>query len=210
MSRSPGTTAARARRRFPSLRGYAVGIGPGRNAANSSAEPTCGPHRGAGGWSDQDWARCGRCALLGADEFGFATAPLVVGLHHDGKCHLNTCPVGVATQDPELRKEVHGSARTRGQLFFFVAEEVREIMGLARRALVQRADRAQRSTRYSQRHRALEGQGTGLLARVPPHAAMPKEFARYHVESQDHGLEGALDNQLIIRRPRRWSRKRKW
>jgi glutamate synthase (NADPH/NADH) large chain len=68
-------------------------------------------------------------ALLGADEFGFATAPLVAsGCIMMRKCHLNTCPVGVATQDPELRKRFTGQPEHVINFFFFVAEEVREIM----------------------------------------------------------------------------------
>ena len=68
-------------------------------------------------------------ALLGADEFGFATAPLVVeGCLMMRKCHLNTCPVGIATQDPELRKRFKGEPKHVVNYFFFVAEEVREIM----------------------------------------------------------------------------------
>ena len=68
-------------------------------------------------------------ALLGADEFGFATAPLVVeGCIMMRKCHLNTCPVGVATQDPELRKKFTGQPEHVVNYFFFVAEEVRELM----------------------------------------------------------------------------------
>jgi len=68
-------------------------------------------------------------ALLGADEFGFATAPLVVeGCIMMRKCHLNTCPVGVATQDPELRKRFTGQPEHVVNYFFFVAEEVRELM----------------------------------------------------------------------------------
>lgn len=68
-------------------------------------------------------------ALLGADEFGFATAPLVVeGCLMMRQCHLNTCPVGIATQDPELRKRFKGKPSSVVNYFFFVAEEVREIM----------------------------------------------------------------------------------
>ena len=68
-------------------------------------------------------------ALLGADEFGFATAPLVVeGCIMMRKCHLNTCPVGVATQDPVLRKKFAGQPEHVVNYFFFVAEEAREIM----------------------------------------------------------------------------------
>ena len=67
--------------------------------------------------------------MLGADEFGFATAPLVVeGCIMMRKCHLNTCPVGVATQDPELRKRFSGQPEHVVNFFFFVAEEAREIM----------------------------------------------------------------------------------
>jgi len=71
-------------------------------------------------------------ALLGADEFGFSTAPLVVeGCLMMRKCHLNTCPVGVATQDPELRKKFQGQPEHVINYFFFVAEELREIMAQA-------------------------------------------------------------------------------
>ena len=67
--------------------------------------------------------------MLGADEFGFATAPLVVGgCIMMRKCHLNTCPVGVATQDPELRKRFSGQPEYVINFFFFIAEEAREIM----------------------------------------------------------------------------------
>src|SRR5205807_8475604 len=76
-------------------------------------------------------------AMLGADEFGFATAPLIaVGCIMMRKCHLNTCPVGVATQDPVLRKRFTGQPEHVINYFFFVAEELREIMaGLGLRSL---------------------------------------------------------------------------
>lgn len=68
-------------------------------------------------------------ALLGADEFGFATAPLVAsGCIMMRKCHLNTCPVGIATQDPILRKKFSGKPEAVVNFFFFIAEEVRQIM----------------------------------------------------------------------------------
>jgi hypothetical protein len=99
-------------------------------------------------------------ALLGADEFGFATAPLVVeGCIMMRKCHLNTCPVGVATQDPVLRKKFSGKPEHVVNYFFFVAEEVRQIMAqLGIRKfddLIGRADLLD----MKQGHRALEGQG---------------------------------------------------
>ena len=72
-------------------------------------------------------------ALLGADEFGFSTAPLIAaGCIMMRKCHLNTCPVGVATQDPELRRRFAGTPEHVINYFFFVAEEVRELIGAAR------------------------------------------------------------------------------
>src|SRR5437868_7238902 len=68
-------------------------------------------------------------ALLGAEEFGFATVPLItLGCIMMRKCHLNTCPVGIATQDPELRKKFTGQPEHVVNFFFFVAEEVRELM----------------------------------------------------------------------------------
>ena len=97
-------------------------------------------------------------AMLGADEFGFATAPLVVeGCIMMRKCHLNTCPVGVATQDPVLRKKFSGKPEHVVNYFFFVAEEVRELMAQPRHPQVQRADRPHRSARHEAGHRALEG-----------------------------------------------------
>ena len=110
-------------------------------------------------------------ALLGADEFGFATAPLVVeGCIMMRKCHLNTCPVGVATQDPELLKKFTGKPEHVINYFFFVAEEVREFMAkLGFRTfedMVGRADLLDMRTR----HRALEGEGARLLAALLPPA----------------------------------------
>ena len=92
---------------------------------------------------DEDRPRRRRSArILGADEFGFATAPLVAeGCIMMRKCHLNTCPVGVATQDPVLRKRFQGKPEHVVNYFFFVAEEVRAAHGAAGRAQVRRADR---------------------------------------------------------------------
>ncbi len=103
-------------------------------------------------------------ALLGADEFGFATAPLIVeGCIMMRKCHLNTCPVGVATQDPELRKRFTGKPEHVVNFFFFVAEEVRRVHGAARLPHLQRNDRPLRLARHAQSHRSLEGERTGFL-----------------------------------------------
>ncbi len=136
-------------------------------------------------------------ALLGADEFGFATAPLVVeGCIMMRKCHLNTCPVGVATQDPELRKRFSGQPEHVVNYFFFVAEEVREIMaGLGIRKfedLVGRADLL--DTRPGIEHWKAKGLDFTRIFYQPP---VPADVPRRHVESQDHGLDKALDHKLI-------------
>ncbi len=138
-------------------------------------------------------------ALLGADEFGFATAPLVVqGCIMMRKCHLNTCPVGVATQDPLLRKKFAGKPEHVVNYFFFVAEEVRQIMAqLGIRKfddMIGRADLL--NTAPGIGHWKARGLDFGRLFALP---AVPPEVPRYHVEGQDHGLERALDLVLIER-----------
>ncbi len=135
--------------------------------------------------------------LLGADEFGFATAPLVVeGCIMMRKCHLNTCPVGVATQDPILRKRFQGKPEHVVNYFFFVAEEVREIMaqlGIKRfDDLIGRTDLL--DTRNSGDHWKSRGLNFDKVFFNPAIAG-----DRYHTEVQDHGLESALDHQLIER-----------
>ena len=136
--------------------------------------------------------------MLGADEFGFATAPLVVeGCIMMRKCHLNTCPVGVATQDPVLRRKFEGKPEHVVNYFFFVAEEARELMAkLGVRKLDELIGRTDLLD-MKQGHRALEGAGPRLLAASSTCRKMPAEVARYHCETQDHGLEKALDNRLI-------------
>jgi glutamate synthase (NADPH/NADH) large chain len=136
-------------------------------------------------------------ALLGADEFGFATAPLVVeGCIMMRKCHLNTCPVGVATQDPVLRKKFEGKPEHVVNYFFFVAEEVRQIMAqLGVRKfdeLVGRADLL--DMRKGIQHWKARGLDFTRLFAQPQ---VPADVARYHVESQDHKLEKSLDKVLI-------------
>ena len=136
-------------------------------------------------------------ALLGADEFGFATAPLVVeGCIMMRKCHLNTCPVGVATQDPTLRKKFSGKPEHVVNYFFFVAEEVRQIMAqLGIRKfddMIGRADLL--DTRKGVEHWKARGLDFSRLFAQP---AVPADVARFHVENQDHGLSKALDQVLI-------------
>jgi glutamate synthase domain-containing protein 2 len=111
-------------------------------------------------------------ALLGADEFGFSTAPLIAaGCIMMRKCHLNTCPVGVATQDPVLRKRFKGTPEHVINYFFFVAEEVRELMAPWASA-IRRDHRAVRLLAKEEHDRPLEGQGPRfqpdlLQARAP-------------------------------------------
>jgi glutamate synthase (NADPH) large chain len=140
-------------------------------------------------------------ALLGADEFGFATAPLVVeGCIMMRKCHLNTCPVGVATQDPELRKKFSGKPEHVVNYFFFIAEEARQIMAqLGIRKfddLIGRADLLDMNQGIT--HWKAQGLDFSRLLAVPTAAPnSTTKLVTYHIENQEHGLEKALDNILI-------------
>ena len=136
-------------------------------------------------------------ALLGADEFGFATAPLVVeGCIMMRKCHLNTCPVGVATQDPELRKKFTGQPEHVVNFFFFIAEEVREYM--AQLGIRKFDELIGRSDLLDVKQGIAHWKSQGLdFSRVFHQPDMPVSVARRNVEQQDHGLEKALDNTLI-------------
>ena len=136
-------------------------------------------------------------ALLGADEFGFATAPLVVeGCIMMRKCHLNTCPVGVATQDPVLRKKFQGKPEHVVNYFFFVAEEVRELM--AKLGLRKFEDLIGRSDLLDMRQGVAHWKARGLdFSRIFHSPDMPQSVSRRHVDTQDHGLDKALDNRLI-------------
>lgn len=136
-------------------------------------------------------------ALLGADEFGFATAPLVVeGCIMMRKCHLNTCPVGVATQDPELRKKFSGKPEHVVNFFFFIAEEVREIMAqLGMRKfdeLIGRVDLL--DTRKGIDHWKAQGLDFSKVFAVPD---VPAKEPRHQTLTQDHGLGSALDHILM-------------
>ncbi len=136
-------------------------------------------------------------ALLGADEFGFATAPLVVqGCIMMRKCHLNTCPVGVATQDPELRKKFTGQPEHVVNYFFFIAEELREYM--AQMGVRKLNELIGRSDLLDMKHGIEHWKAQGLdFSKVFHQPDVPASVARRHAEVQDHGLEKALDNQLI-------------
>jgi glutamate synthase (NADPH/NADH) large chain len=136
-------------------------------------------------------------ALLGADEFGFATAPLIAaGCIMMRKCHLNTCPVGVATQDPELRKKFKGQPEHVINFFFFIAEEVREIMaslGFKTLAeMVGQSDLLDKEAAIG--HWKARGLDFSNLFYKPD---VPKSVAIHHCERQNHGLEKVLDVKLI-------------
>jgi len=136
-------------------------------------------------------------ALLGADEFGFATAPLVVeGCIMMRKCHLNTCPVGIATQDPALRKKFTGQPEHVVNYFFFIAQEVREYM--AQIGIRKFSDLIGRSDLLNVKAGLTHWKAQGLdFARIFYQPDMPASVARSNAELQDHGLDKALDLQLI-------------
>ncbi|HEC14975.1 MAG TPA: glutamate synthase large subunit [Sedimenticola sp.] len=136
-------------------------------------------------------------ALLGADEFGFATAPLIVeGCIMMRKCHLNTCPVGVATQDPELRKRFSGKPEYLINFFFFIAEEVRQLMAKLgyRRFEEMIGQRDRLNMRKAIDHWKARGLDYSRILHKPE--AGPG-VAIFNCEEQDHGLDKALDNRLI-------------
>jgi glutamate synthase (NADPH/NADH) large chain len=138
-------------------------------------------------------------ALLGADEIGFATAPLIAeGCLMMRKCHLNTCPVGIATQDPELRKRFTGKPEHVINYFFFVAEEARRLMAaLGFRTwneMVGQSDRL--DMRKAINHWKAKGLDYSRLLAKPEAGA---DVALYNSETQDHGLDRAMDLELIKR-----------
>lgn len=136
-------------------------------------------------------------ALLGADEFGFATAPLIAaGCIMMRKCHLNTCPVGIATQDPVLRKRFTGQPEHVINYFFFVAEEVRQLMAtMGYRTFDEMIGQMQMlDKRGAVEHWKAHGLDFSKLFHKP--AAAPGD-AIYHSTAQDHGLDKVLDRKLI-------------
>jgi glutamate synthase (NADPH) large chain len=137
-------------------------------------------------------------ALLGAEEYGFSTAPLVVlGCIMMRVCHLNTCPVGVATQDPELRKRFAGKPEHVVNFFRFVAQEVRELMAsLGFRSMSEMIGRADcLDVAAAVDHWKARGLDLSSILYSP---AMPPEVARRCVVAQDHGLEKSLDHTTLI------------
>lgn len=136
-------------------------------------------------------------ALLGAEEFGFATAPLVVsGCVMMRVCHLDTCPVGIATQNPVLRERYTGKAEFVVNFFQFIGEEVRELLAeLGFRTLDEAIGHAELlDTTRAVQHWKAQGLDLGPLLYVPE---LPDGAVRHQAVAQDHGLEKALDNELI-------------
>lgn len=137
-------------------------------------------------------------ALLGAEEFGLATAPLIaLGCIMMRKCHLNTCPVGIATQDPELRKKFKGQPEHVTNYLFMVAKELRMIMAeLGFRSINEMVGRVDAlKTDSALQHWKSKGIDLSLILQA---AEPPENFlGAYHSDSQDHGLDKALDNKLI-------------
>ena len=136
-------------------------------------------------------------ALLGAEEFGFATTPLItMGCIMMRKCHLNTCSVGIATQDPVLRKKFEGTPENVVNFFFFIAEQIREYMaklGFRRfEEMVGRVDMLE--MREATEHWKARGLDFSQLLFNPP---APSRVGRRCMIAQDHGLESALDAKLI-------------
>jgi glutamate synthase (ferredoxin) len=137
-------------------------------------------------------------ALLGAEEFGFATAPLVsLGCIMMRVCHLNTCPVGVATQNPELRRNFTGDPAHAVNFMRFVAEETREIMAsLGYRTLNEMVGQTGRlEAGRAVEHWKTQGLDLSNLFHQP---TVGPEVGRYHQMAQDHGLDGALDNTTLL------------
>ncbi|MFD6278900.1 glutamate synthase large subunit [Streptomyces sp. NPDC060209] len=136
-------------------------------------------------------------ALLGAEEFGFATAPLVVsGCVMMRVCHLDTCPVGIATQNPVLRDRFSGKAEYIVNFFEFIAEEVREILAeLGFRTIEEAVGHAELlDTERAVTHWKAQGLDLEPLFYVPE---LPEGAVRHQIAEQDHGLAKALDNELI-------------
>ncbi|AQK97485.1 Glutamate synthase 1 [NADH] chloroplastic [Zea mays] len=138
--------------------------------------------------------------LLGAEEFGFSTAPLItLGCIMMRKCHMNTCPVGIATQDPVLREKFAGEPEHVINFFFMLAEELREIMAnLGFRTITEmvgRSDMLEVDPEVVKTNEKLENIDLSLI--LKPASEIRPGVAQYCVEKQDHGLDMALDNKLI-------------
>ncbi len=141
-------------------------------------------------------------ALLGAEEFGFATTPLIaMGCIMMRKCHLNTCSVGIATQDPVLRQQFKGQPEHVINFFFFIAEQLRQYMaGLGFRTVDEMVGRVDMldvnpAVDFWKDHWKAKGLDFSAIFYNPP---VPSRVARRRVQAQDHGLEQALDHKILL------------
>ena len=138
-------------------------------------------------------------ALLGAEEFGFATAPLVaLGCIMMRVCHLNTCPVGVATQDPQLRKKFTGDPEHVVNFMRFIAEEVRELMAQLGFRTLDGDDRPQRAAGDDAGRRPLQGAGLDFSPIFYQPKVAPTRRPATARRPQDHGLDQALDRTTLL------------
>jgi glutamate synthase (NADPH) large chain len=138
-------------------------------------------------------------ALLGAEEYGFATTPLIaMGCIMMRKCHLNTCPVGIATQDPVLRSRFTGTPEHVINFFFFIAEQMREHMAkLGFRTVDEMVGRVDKiDAAIADAHWKAKGIDLSSILYAP---TLPSRVARRRMQPQDHGLNQALDHQLIAK-----------
>jgi len=136
--------------------------------------------------------------LLGAEEFGFATAPLIaMGCIMMRKCHLNTCPVGIATQDPALRQHFAGQPEHVINFFFYIAEQVRELMAkIGFRTMDEMVGRVEKlESRPAITHWKAKGIDLSQILYTPP---LPERVKRHCTQKQDHGLDSVLDIQMIV------------
>jgi len=135
--------------------------------------------------------------LLGAEEFGFSTAPLIAsGCIMMRACHLNTCPVGIATQDPELRKNFKGKPEHVINYMHFIAEELRQIMSdLGFRTVDEMVGQSQKlNMKKAIKHFKAQGVDLSNILYKPP---VPPQFKERNTESQNHNLENVLDIQIL-------------
>ncbi|CAN6609573.1 glutamate synthase [NADH] [Trichomonascus vanleenenianus] len=135
--------------------------------------------------------------LLGAEEWGFATAPLIaMGCTMMRKCHLNTCPVGIATQDPELRKKFTGTPEHVINFFYYISNELREIMAkLGFRTVNEMVGRTEKL--FVRNDASAKAKSIDLSALLTPAYSLRPGVATYNVRKQDHRLHNRLDNKLI-------------
>ncbi|MCZ6890545.1 MAG: glutamate synthase large subunit, partial [Gammaproteobacteria bacterium] len=137
-------------------------------------------------------------ALLGAEEYGFATAPLItLGCIMMRKCHLNTCPVGIATQDPELRKKFTGEPEHVVNYLFMVARELRQIMAMLGFSTVNEMIGRVDALNVDPAVQHWKAKGLDLTEMLTPAEKPPGFLGSYRIHDQDHDLERALDNELI-------------